>query len=292
VRIAFFGTSALGAEVLSGLAAAGELEITTVVSQPDRPAGRRRRPTAPPVAVRARELGLPLVQTERASAEPPAADAGVVVAFGQIVREPLLSAYPLYNLHPSLLPRWRGAAPIERAIMAGDEETAVCVIGLTAELDAGPVYARERFPIGAEDDAGALYERTARLGPPLLRSTLRGERRPEPQPAEGVTYAARLTAADRLLDWTQPAAALARRVRALSPHIGARAALDERPVVVWRSRALESGPAPGAVAAEGGLVVGCGQGALELLELQPAGGRRMSAAELLRGLRERPRRAS
>ena len=163
MNVAFFGTSAFGADVLRALVERGRLTITAVVSQPDRESGRGRRLTAPPVAEAARELGIALSQPERASEAPPHADAGIVVAFGQIIREPLLSAYPLVNLHPSLLPRWRGAAPIERAIMAGDSETGVAVIALVAELDAGPVLAEQRFPIGERDDAGDVRARALEL---------------------------------------------------------------------------------------------------------------------------------
>ena len=177
-RVAFLGTSAFGADVLRRLAAEPGIDVVAVLTQPDRPSGRGRREQSPPVAAAARELGLTLVQTATASAEPPDADVGAVVAFGQMVRPPLLGAYPLYNLHPSLLPRWRGAAPVERAIMAGDAETGVCVIDLTAELDAGPVHGCERFPIGPDDDAAAVRARALDLGAPLLAAALtRGDRR-------------------------------------------------------------------------------------------------------------------
>jgi methionyl-tRNA formyltransferase len=289
VNVAFFGTAAFGASVLRELAARGRVRVESVISQPDRPSGRGRRRRPPPVAVAAAELGLPLRQPEDASAEPPGADAGVVVAYGQIVREPLLSAYPLLNVHPSLLPRWRGAAPVERAIMAGDEETGVAVMGLVAELDAGPVYGCERFPIGTADDAGAIYERAVRLGVPLLERVLVERPAPVPQDEEGVTYAAKLGPEDRWLDWARPAVELERRVRALSPHIGARCTIDGQELVVWRARAVEGGLAPGLVAPP--LTVGCESGALELLELQPAGRRRMTADAFVRGLRAAPGRA-
>jgi len=285
VSVAFFGTSAFGADALAALVDAG-VPIRGVVTQPDRPAGRGRRVHAPPVAVRARELGLQVRQPADASAEPPPAEAGVVVAFGQLVRDPLLHAYPLYNLHPSLLPRWRGAAPVERAIMAGDRETGVAVIELVEALDAGPVHGMRSFPIGPQDDAGRVQARALELGVPLLLDALAGRTRAQPQGSEGVTYAHKLTAANRRLEWARPAAELDRIVRALSPHVGARATLDGRDVVVWRARPRDAGPPPGAVAAP--LVVGCGRGALELLELQPAGGRRMTAEEFLRGLRRTP----
>ena len=286
MRIAYLGTAQFGADVLRGLVERGRLAVEVVVSQPDRQSGRGRRVESPPVAAAARELGLPLLQSERASDEPPAADAAVVVAFGQILRPPLLGAYPIVNLHPSRLPRWRGAAPVERAIMAGDESTAVAVIELVAELDAGPVLCEAPIPIGPRDDAGAVRARAVEFGVPLIEQALLDQPDPRPQADEGVTYAEKLTAADRVLDWSRPAAELDRRVRALSPHIGARTALDGQAVVVWRAEPVASGPAPGMVADL--LVVGCGEGALRVLELQPAGKRRMAADAYLRGLRSPP----
>ena len=290
MNVAFFGTSAFGAEVLCSLVDRGRLSIGTVVTQPDRESGRGRRLAPPPVAVAARELGLPLLQPERASDQPPTGDAGIVVAFGQIIREPLLSAYPLINLHPSLLPRWRGAAPVERAIMAGDAETGVAVIALAAELDAGPILAEQRFAIGQRDDAGDVRSHALELGVPLLEGALLDPAAPRAQPADGVTYAHKIERGDRELDWRGSAAELDRVVRALSPHIGARCLIDDRPFVIWRARPLERGPAVGEMAAP--LVVGCGEGGLELLELQPAGKRRMAADEYLRGLRAPPARAT
>jgi methionyl-tRNA formyltransferase len=290
VNVAFFGTSAFGADVLRALVGRGRLTVSAVVSQPDRESGRGRRLTPPPVAQAARELGIGLSQPEDASVAPPDAEAGLVVAFGQIIRDPLLSAYPLVNLHPSLLPRWRGAAPVERAIMAGDSETGVAVIALVAELDAGPVLAEERFLIGDRDDAGDVRARALELGVPLLEQALLEPPRPAPQGEAGITYARKIEPRDRALDWSRPAVELDRVVRALSPHIGARCQIDGRPFIVWRARPLELGPATGEVAPP--LVVGCARGALELLEVQPAGKRRMTSEELLRGLREPPQRAS
>jgi methionyl-tRNA formyltransferase len=290
LNVAYFGTSAFAADVLRKLAGRGALAITTVVTQPDRPSGRGRAPAAPPVAAAARDLGIELRQSEDASAEPPPADAGVVVAFGQLIRPPLLGTYPLVNLHPSALPRWRGAAPIERAIMAGDAETAVAVIEIAPELDAGPILAERRFPIGPADDAGALRAQALELGAPLLETALLEHPAARPQPEGGVTYAHRITAADRVLDWARPSAELDRVVRALSPHIGARAAIDGRDCLIWRARPLAAGPAPGEIGGE--LVIGCGEGALQVLELQPSGKGRMAAADYLRGLRAPPVRAT
>jgi methionyl-tRNA formyltransferase len=295
VRVAFFGTSAFGAGALHRLAAQAGIDLVAVVSQPDRRAGRGRRTAPPPVAVAAAELGLPLIQSEQASTDPPPADVGAVVAFGQILRPPLLGRYPLFNLHPSLLPRWRGAAPIERALMAGNTETGVAVIELVAELDAGPIHALERFPIGPEDDAGGLAARALDLGVPLLARALRGETAGREQVGE-VTYAAKITPGDRHVDWHAPAAAVANQVRALAPHIGARAELDGRPVTLWKAHATvtPAGAVPGTATAAGteSLQIACGVGAVEVLELQPAGKRRMAVGEYLRGLRTPPARAT
>jgi methionyl-tRNA formyltransferase len=290
VSLAFFGTSEFGAAVLRSLVERSRVEISTVVSQPDRASGRGRKSGSPPVADAARELGIELQQPQDASASPPDAEAGIVVAFGQILRDPLLTAYALYNLHPSHLPRWRGAAPVERAIMAGDAETAVAVIGLVADLDAGPVYGMEPISIGPHDDAGAVRAAALELGVPLLEEAAAGRLQPHPQAADGVTYAHKLSPEDRLLDWSRPAVELDRRVRALSPHIGAQMRLDDRDLTVWVARPLDEGPAQGAV--EAPLVIGCGTGALEVLELQPSGGRRMLAVDYLRGLRAPPQRAA
>jgi methionyl-tRNA formyltransferase len=286
MNVAFFGTSAFGAEVLRALVERGRLSITSVVCQPDRPSGRGRELRPQPVAEAALGLGLDLRRPQVASDEPPPADAGVVVAFGQILRDPLLSAYPLVNLHPSALPRWRGAAPIERAIMAGDRETAVDVIAVVAELDAGPVLASRALVIEPDDDAGSLRAKALTAGVPLIEQALLEHPQPRPQAVDGVTYAHKITADDRALDWTRPAAELERRVRALSPHIGARCRIDGRPSLVWRARSGDGGERPGVIRPP--LRVACGSGELEILELQPEGKRRMPAADYLRGLQAPP----
>jgi methionyl-tRNA formyltransferase len=292
VRIAFFGTSAFAAGALERLVREDGIEIAVVVSQPDRPAGRGRKAATPPAVKAARALGLPVVQEECASEAPPDVAAGAVVAFGQILKPPLLGAYPLFNLHPSLLPRWRGAAPIERALMAGDRETAAAVIELVAELDAGPIHGLERFPIAPDDDAGAVAERALNLGVPLLAAALRGETSGRAQEDEP-TYAHRIEAGDRRIDWSRPAERIADQVRALSPHIGARAQLDDVPVTLWRARAVAGDGAAGTVRADRmALRIASGAGALEVDELQPAGKRRMTAAEFLRGRQTPPARAT
>ena len=188
-------------------------------------------------------------------------------AYGLLIPDELLEERSWLNVHPSLLPRWRGAAPVERAILAGDAETGVTIHETVKELDAGPVFAREAFPIEADDDAGAVFARAATVAVRLLDGVL-ADPAPSsyPQEPDGVTYAAKLEPDDRVLDLARPADELVRRVRALSPHIGARAELHGRPVTVWRARVGETG-------------------AFEPVELQPDGGKRMDAAAWLRGLR-------
>jgi methionyl-tRNA formyltransferase len=212
-----------------------------------------------------------------------------VVAYGLLVPPVLLDALPFVNLHPSALPRWRGAAPIERSLMAGESEGAVAAMLLVQELDAGPVAAMERFAVGPDEDAGAVYERALELGlGPLARALAdagHGRLATVPQVGEA-TYAAKITAADRLLDPARPARELHDRVRALSPHIGAHLALGGALHTIWRTAVREEGPPPGVLERDGdSLVLGCGVDALELCELQPPGGRRMQAIAWLRGLR-------
>jgi methionyl-tRNA formyltransferase len=294
VRVAFAGTNWWSAQALERLAGAPGLEIAHVISQPDRPAGRGRKTAAPPVAVTARELGLELSQPERPGEALPrlqreGVQAVAVVAYGELVPRSLLDALPFVNLHPSALPHWRGAAPIERALMAGEREGAVAAMLLVEALDAGPVAALERFAVGEDDDAGVVYARALELGlEPLARAlqdASRGRLATVPQVGEA-SYAAKITAADRLLDPGRPARELHDRVRALSPHIGGRLPLDGAPHTIWRTRVVPAGPATGILERDGeSVLLGCGEGALEILELQAPGGRRMPAADWLRGLR-------
>jgi methionyl-tRNA formyltransferase len=271
VRTVYLGTSPFAAHVLERLAE-GPHRPALVVTRPDRPAGRGRRLTPPPVADTARALGLDLDQPDDvndnearariAAAEP---DVVVVCAFGALLREPLLSEFDLLNIHPSLLPRWRGAAPIERAIMAGDERTGVSIMQVTAGLDSGPVCAAASEPIRNDDTYGSLTPRLEALGAELLTRVL-DERPPCTEQDEAlVTYAEKIGPADRTLDPAAPGEQQARVVRALHPHIGARLALDDGTFLgVHRAQVAPDGT-------------------LALLEVQPPGGRPMPYADYVRG---------
>ena len=293
MRTVYLGTSDFAVAVLDRLAESPH-RPALVVTRPDSKQGRGRRVAPPPVAVRARELGIELIQPEKlhdedvlariAAAQP---EALIVCAYGALIKEPLLSDYEIFNVHPSLLPRWRGAAPIEREIMACDPETGVAIMPLTAGLDEGPVCLMEREPIFPDDDFCTLSPRLERLGGDLLLRAL-DERPPfVDQPSEGLTYAEKITARDRDLDPTLAPEDGERAVRGLRPHIGARIPLpDGTFLCVWSAAAHrpESTPAGGRVRRDGDrLLLDCAGGTLELLEVQPAGGRRMPAAEWLRG---------
>ena len=294
-RTAYLGTSDFAATVLRRLAGSAH-KPELVVTPPDRRAGRGKKLRPPPVARAAAELDLPLLQSGNVN-EPEALeridqvdpDALVVCAFGQIIREPLLSKRPPLNVHPSLLPRWRGAAPIERAIMAGDEKTGVCIMRLTEGLDEGPVALCEETPIGPGEDYGALSSRLAEIGGDLLVRALdlhaAGELEFTEQDDELATYAEKIDRDERRLDPARPAEELALTVRALSPHIRAYLELpgDERLGVreaAPADRELEAG----ALAVDGdSLFLGCGSGALRLDVVQPPGGTPLAAADYLRG---------
>jgi methionyl-tRNA formyltransferase len=296
----FLGTSSFAGAVLERLAAS-EHRPALVVTRPDRPRGRGRRLGAPPVADAARALGIEVEQP--ASVNEPAAreriararpEAVIVCAFGALIKEPLLSEYEMLNVHPSLLPRWRGAAPVERAIMAGDERTGVAIMRLTAGLDGGPVCLTDSLAIESHDTYGSLTERLQALGGELLVRALDLSARGEPLPfvaqeESGVTYAEKIGTEDRLLDPARPAPELERLVRALHPHIGARLALPGGGLLgVHQARiaddlAVDSPPA-GRLAVHGErLLYGTARGALELVRVQRPGGRPMNAGAYLRG---------
>ena len=265
-RIAVAATAPFGADVLERLAR--RHEIAALLTRPDARAGRGRTLSPPAAKEAALRLGIRVLQPERPA---PGLDLGaetvIVCAYGLLIPEDVLAERLWLNVHPSLLPRWRGAAPVERAIMAGDTETGVTIHRTVKELDAGPVAAQEAFAIRPENDAGDVYAHAAEVASRLLDGVLAdADRQFTAQADDGVTYADRIGPEDRALDLTAPAEELVRRVRALSPHIGARAELHGRPVTIWRAR----------VAADG---------SFEPIELQPDGGRRMAYDAWLRGLR-------
>ncbi len=281
MSLAYLGTSDFAVGVLRRLVAAGH-PPALVVTRPDRPRGRGRRLASPPVADAARELGLEPAQPENVGELDLAGHRHVAVcAYGALLREPLLSHPGLLNVHPSLLPRWRGAAPIERAIMAGDTRTGVCIMRVVAELDAGPVCLRAEVAIRPDDSFGTLAGRLEPLAADLLVRAIEEDPPCEPQAGESV-YAEKITQPDRLVDPARSPAENARLVRALDPHVGAKAG----DLGVWAARVAADGglPAPGELAIAGDRVLwGCAGGALELLEVQSPGGRRMPAAAWARG---------
>jgi methionyl-tRNA formyltransferase len=292
MRTVYLGTSDFAATVLDRLAASPH-RPQLVVTRPDAPRGRGRKVGPPPVAESAELLGIELFQPENvndeaareriAAAEP---EAVLICAYGALIKEPLLSEHEMLNLHPSLLPRWRGAAPIERAIEAGDEETGVTIMRPIAELDAGPIALQRAEAIQADDDYGSLSARLAALAGELLVEALDTEPSFRDQSDTGVTYAEKIGPEDRLLDPKLTADMLERRVRALRPHIGAYLELpwDERLRVVRAALAAEEGPPPGELAvSDGRLLYGATGGALELCEVHPAGKRPMDAEAWVRG---------
>jgi methionyl-tRNA formyltransferase len=293
VRTVYLGTSEFAVAVLELLARSAH-RPDLVVTRPDRPHGRGRKLTPPPVAEQARRLGIDSIQPEsvnsdeaRERIEAARPEVVCICAFGALIREPLLSSFEMLNVHPSLLPRWRGAAPIERAIEAGDEETGVTIMRPTAELDAGPICLQRAEPVRPDDDYGTLAARLAALGGELLVEALDSRPACRDQPEEGVTYAEKIERDDRRLDPAASASDLERQVRALHPHIGAWLELpgDGR-LGVRRARLALEGDEPGAEelsANDGRLLLGTSTGALELLQVQPAGGRAMDAAAWLRG---------
>jgi methionyl-tRNA formyltransferase len=293
VRTVYLGTSDFAVTVLGHLARS-EHRPGLVITRPDRPRGRGRRVQAPPVADAARLLGLELYQPESVNSEEALERIAAVgprsvcmCAFGALVKEPLLSAYPMLNVHPSLLPRWRGTAPIERALEAGDTQTGVTIMRPVEAMDAGPICLQRELPVHGNDDYGSLSRRLAELGGELLVEALDKSPECEQQPDEGVTVAAKIGPEDRRLDPELSAAELERRVRALTPHVGAYIELpDGERLGVRRASVASEASALGAgelAVSDSSLLYGCAHGALDLLEVQPAGGRAMDAAAYLRG---------
>jgi methionyl-tRNA formyltransferase len=308
VRLVFAGTPEFAVPHLAACRR-DNVELVAVYTQPDRPAGRGRALTQSPVKRAALAAGLPVKQPE--NFRDPAAlgrlrayapDLLVVVAYGLILPKKVLAIPRLggWNVHASLLPRWRGAAPIQRALLAGDEQTGVCLMQMAAGLDTGPVLLRRALAIAPDDTGGSLHDRLAVLGSQLLAEGLQRAANGQPLPAEaqpeqGVTYAHKLDKAEALLDWNEAASVLERKVRAFNPWPVAEAALAGETVRIWSAMALPAGhtQTPGSILAAGrdGIDIACADGALRLLDVQRAGGRRITAADLVNARPELKRSA-
>ena len=302
MRVGFAGTPAFAATALAALLARG-FDVPLVLTQPDRPSGRGLKDVPQPVKVLAAGRGLPLLQpatlkTDEARAALLAIplDVLVVAAYGLLL-PPAVLAWPVHgciNIHASLLPRWRGAAPIQRALLAGDAETGVTIMQMDAGLDTGPMHDVERVPIAPRETAGTLHDRLAAAGARAIVAVLErlardGALAGMPQPTEGVTYAAKITRADTGIDWRESATDLDRRIRAFDPVPGACTARKGELVKVWKAKATtaerQGGPGEVLAADASGVVVACGHGALRIAELQFAGGRSMPVAALVAGRR-------
>lgn len=297
MRIVFAGTPAFAARALAALCAAGH-EIGLVLSQPARPAGRGLRPVPSAVQTLAAQSAIPVFQPASlrtaeavariAEARP---DVLVVAAYGLILPQPVLEIAPrgALNIHASLLPRWRGAAPIQRALLAGDRETGITIMQMDAGLDTGPIVMQGALAVESDDDAQTLHDRLAELGARLIVAALeavaKGRASPAPQPQEGACYAPKIGVHEAVLDWSRSARELERAIRAFRPAPGARTTLHGEPIKVWGARAAEGEGEQGTVLQAGPEVlrIACGEGALEILELQRAGGRRLAVGEFLRG---------
>jgi methionyl-tRNA formyltransferase len=289
MKIVFMGTPDFSVPVLDALAQ--HHDIVAVYSQPPRPAGRGKADRPSPVQARAQALGLPTrhpvsLRSDEAQAEFSAlgADIAVVVAYGLILPQAVLDAPRLgcLNIHASLLPRWRGAAPIHRAIMAGDTETGICIMQMEAGLDTGPVLLRQSTPIGDEETTADLHDRLSAMGAALILQAL--DKLPlqaTPQPDQGVTYASKIDKSESRIDWTRPAAEVDRHIRGLSPFPGAWCDIGGERVKLLRSRLAAGQGAPGQVLH--GLTIACGTGAVDITQAQREGKRPASAADFLRG---------
>jgi len=303
LRVGFAGTPEFARLALAAIAAAGA-ELPLVLTQPDRPAGRGMKLQASPVKQLALQHGLALAQPRslrldgkypedaalaRAALQAAALDVLVVAAYGLILPAWVLGTprHGCLNIHGSLLPRWRGAAPIQRAIEAGDAQTGITIMQMDEGLDTGAMLLVETTPIGADDTTTTLHDRLAEMGARLVVQALhdlqRGALRPVPQPEAGANYASKIDKAEAALDWRESAAVLERRLRAFDPFPGGSTEIAGQPVKVWRGRVLQGAAAPGTWLAvgEGRLAVACGVAVLELLEVQPPGGRRMTVREFL-----------
>ena len=292
MRIVFMGTPEFSVPVLDALLDAGH-DVPAVYCQPPRPAGRGKKDRPSPVQRRAEALGLEVrypVSLKGAEAQADFialnADIAVVVAYGLILPQAVLDApaQGCLNIHASLLPRWRGAAPIHRAVMAGDAQTGVCIMQMEAGLDTGPVLLREAFVIGAEETTGVLHDRLSALGARLIVETLAQlpDLEAQPQPDAGVTYAAKIEKAEARVDWSLPAAEVDRLIRGLSPFPGAWCEVAGERVKLLASRVVAGQGAPGDVL--GGFTIACSDGAVEITRAQRSGKKAMSATDVLKGL--------
>ncbi|WP_300515804.1 methionyl-tRNA formyltransferase [Aliiroseovarius sp.] len=291
MRVIFMGTPDFSVPVLNALVEAGH-EIAAVYCQPPRPAGRGKKDRPTPVHARALELGLDVRHPvslkgagEQAEFAALKADVGVVVAYGLILPQAVLDApaHGCLNIHASLLPRWRGAAPIHRAIMAGDAETGICIMQMEAGLDTGPVLLREATPIRAEETTALLHDRLSEIGARLIVEALGrlGTLSPEAQPEVGVTYAEKIDKSEARIDWTRPATEVDRLIRGLSPFPGAKCQIGTEQVKLLASRLTDGAGEPGQVLH--GLTIACGDGAVDILRAQRPGKRAMDTGDFLRG---------
>lgn len=303
MKLVFAGTPAFAAAALAALLGSRH-RVALVLTQPDRPAGRGLKAAASPVKALALEQGVPVFQPESLGAEAVldqlkavGADAMVVAAYGLILPAPVLALprYGCINIHASLLPRWRGAAPIQRALLAGDRETGISIMQMDAGLDTGPVLIWRVIPIGHRDTAQTVHDRLAALGASCIVEALdaleRGELRPQPQEGAGACYAPKITKAEAVIDWNAPAQQTARQVRAFNPVPGVSAKINGVAVKLWQaSPVAEVRDLPGRVVRAGreGILVACGEGGLNIEVLQKAGGRRLAAAEFLAGFPLKP----
>lgn len=290
MKVIFMGTPAFSVPVLDALAR--EHEVVAVYCQPPRPAGRGKKDRPSAVQLRAEALGLPVHHPrslkgpeEQAAFAALGADIAVVVAYGLILPQQILDAprKGCLNIHASLLPRWRGAAPIHRAIMAGDRETGICIMQMDAGLDTGPVLLRASTPIGGTETTGELHDRLSTLGARLILEALEQlpELTPVPQPEDGITYAAKITKAEARIDWSRPASELVHHINGLSPFPGAFTEIAGERIKLLRATLAEGQGTPGERIE--GFTVACGSGALRVLDAQREGKKPMPAAEILRG---------
>lgn len=295
MNVIFAGTPEFARQALAAILAAGH-QVVLVLTQPDRQSGRGMKLTPSPVKLEAEKHGIPVYQPEKlkdpATHEPlraAAADVMVVAAYGLILPQAVLDipARGCLNIHASLLPRWRGAAPIQRAIEAGDLETGIGIMQMEAGLDTGPVLLEKRLPIDASDTGASLHDKLAALGAQAIVEALAqlDGLKPVSQPVQGVTYAHKLSKEDARLDWTLAADVLARKIRAFNPVPGAWTWLNGEPLKIWQAEVVSDKGLPGEVkrADKGGIIIACGAGALRLTELQKAGAKRMDAAAFLAG---------